>query len=273
MGVLNSRVVDFVVRRISKPKERRPSGAYFEANKQYIAPLPIPPSSARQKEQVILFAKQLQRLHSKRRDVIDRIGLRLASTQMSVASRTANWIWADVGDPTFWAGQNPENLSGRELKAWAKQMTKDNLVSHLAKIEPFFVFGSTMCASLHDGEISFFVGNQRVVRVFVTDDEAPILLAQWRDKARDSFVSDSLDADSVISRLLDLKTTDNPAIIQQIKNFNDELEVVEHEIRVVERQMDDLVYDLFLLSDEERRLIETDTAPRWNARIPIPPIS
>jgi len=271
MGVLNSRVIDFVVRRISKPKERRPSGAYFEANKQYIAPLPIPPSNTQQKEQASQFAKQLQRLHSKRRDVINRIGLRLASSQMSAASRTANWIWADVGDPTFWAGQNPENLSGRELQTWAKQKTKDNIAAQLAKIEPFFIFGSTMCATLHDGEISFFVGNQRVVRVFVSDDEAPIILAQWRDKARDSFVSDSLDADSIVNRLLDLKTTDNPAIIRQIKDFNNELECVENEIRVFERQMDDLVYDLFQLSDAERRLIETDTNPRWSARIPAPP--
>jgi hypothetical protein len=36
--------------------------------------------------------------------------------------------------------------------------------------------------------------------------------------------------------------------------------------------MDDLVYALFQLSDEERRLIEADTNPRWNARIPAPPI-
>jgi hypothetical protein len=164
MGVLNSRVIDFVVRRISKPKERRPSGAYFEANKQYIAPLPIPPSTTPQKRQAVQLAKQLEILHSKRRDVIDGINHRLASTQMSVARRTANWIWADVGDPTSWAVQNPESLSGRELRTWAKQKAKDNLALRLATIEPFFVFGSTMCAGMHEGELSFYVGGQRACR-------------------------------------------------------------------------------------------------------------
>ncbi len=38
LGVLNGRVADFVFRRIAKPKD----GGYFEANKQFIAPLPIP---------------------------------------------------------------------------------------------------------------------------------------------------------------------------------------------------------------------------------------
>jgi hypothetical protein len=272
MGVLNSRVIDFVVRRISKPKERRPSGAYFEANKQYIAPLPIPPYNEQQKDQVIHFAKKLQRLHTKRRDVIDAINHRLASSQMSPSSRSSKWIWASVGDPDSWASQNPENLSGRKLKAWAKQKSKDLLHAELAMIQPFFVFGSTMCASFNDGELSFFVGNQRVVRLFVTENEAPIILAQWRNIARDSFVSDSLDAGAVISKLLDLKTTENAAIIQQIKGLNDELDSVENEIRNSEREMDDLVYALFQLSDEERRLIEADTNPRWNARIPAPPI-
>ena len=38
LGILNSRIVDFVFRRIAKVKD----GGFFEANKQFIAPLPIP---------------------------------------------------------------------------------------------------------------------------------------------------------------------------------------------------------------------------------------
>jgi hypothetical protein len=40
-GILNSRVANFVFRRISKPFR----GSYMSANKQFIAPLPIPPAS------------------------------------------------------------------------------------------------------------------------------------------------------------------------------------------------------------------------------------
>jgi hypothetical protein len=98
-----------------------------------------------------------------------------------------------------------------------------------------------------------------------------VILAQWRDIARNCFVSDSLNAGSVISKLLDLKATDSPAIIQQIKCFNDDLDNVEKQIRTIERRLDDLIFDLFRLSDEERRLIEADTNCRWDARIPAPP--
>ena len=37
LGVLNGAVADFVFRRIGKPKQ----GGWYEANKQFIAPLPL----------------------------------------------------------------------------------------------------------------------------------------------------------------------------------------------------------------------------------------
>ena len=43
LGILNARVADFVFRRIAKPKD----GRYFEANKQFIAPLPTRPPTRR----------------------------------------------------------------------------------------------------------------------------------------------------------------------------------------------------------------------------------
>jgi hypothetical protein len=42
LGVLNGPVADFVFRRIGKPKQ----GGWYEANRQFIAPLPIPQASA-----------------------------------------------------------------------------------------------------------------------------------------------------------------------------------------------------------------------------------
>ena len=272
LGILNSRVSDFVFRRISKPKEKRPSGSYFEANKQYIAPLPIPHADNNQKESVIHLARHLQKLHSLRREIVGKIEDRLKSDQMFPIDHKANWIWAEVGDLKAWVKLNPERLSGRALTAWAKRKIDEKVFEFFAKIQPFFIFGSTMCVDSKDGEISFYVGDNKIVQIFVSDNEEPLILAQWRIVARDSFVSDSLNVNNVISKLLKLKSTDNQAIINQVNKFNSELETVEDEIRSFERQMDDLVYNIYAIAEDEHRLIEADTVSRWNSRIPFPPI-
>lgn len=55
-GVLNAPVADFVFRRISKPFR----GDYRSANKQFIAPLPIPPATEEERAQIAQRAERLQ---------------------------------------------------------------------------------------------------------------------------------------------------------------------------------------------------------------------
>ena len=64
LGVLNSRPVDFVFRRIAKPKD----GGYFEANKQFIAPLPVPKADKKERKKVADLAKKLQKLRTGKRE-------------------------------------------------------------------------------------------------------------------------------------------------------------------------------------------------------------
>jgi hypothetical protein len=272
LGILNSRVADFVFRRIAKPKEPRPSGAYFEANKQYIAPLPIPRATGAERARVSDLARELQRLHSARRDVIAAIEQRLASSQLVASPRLHNWIWADVGDVAYWSTRAPESLKGRELVKWAKDLCKEKLDAHLDEIASAMVYGSTMSASERSGELRFFVGDRCIVSgVYVEESEAPLILAQWRQRARGTFVSDSVTAGKVIDWLLDLKTTNNAALVKQIEKLNELLESTEDQIRGAERELDDLVYKLCRLSEAERLMVEVDTRPRWDARMPAPP--
>jgi hypothetical protein len=272
MGVLNSRVVDFVFRRIAKAKERRPSGAYFEANKQYIAPLPIPRASSKEKKKVAGLARELQRLHTARREAIVAIDQRLSSDQMLATPRLPKWIWADVGDVPYWAARNKDGLTGRALTAWAKQVCDEKLLAHLSEMEDAMSFGATMCAALKDGELRFYVRDRCVISgVYVSDEEAPLIFAQWRRAARDTFVSDSVNAEKVVEWLLDLKTTENRALIGQIDKLNVALTTIEGQIASAERAIDDLIYTLYGLTEEERLMVEVDTRPRWAARIPAPP--
>ncbi|MEO7328881.1 MAG: Eco57I restriction-modification methylase domain-containing protein, partial [Minicystis sp.] len=272
MGILNSRVVDFVFRRIAKSKERRPSGAYFEANKQYIAPLPIPRVSDKEKKQVASMAKELQKLHSERRNTIAAIDQRLASDQMLATPRLPKWLWADVGDVPHWSTRNNDGLKGRALTAWAKQVCDEKLAGHLAEIGDAMSYGATMCAALKDGELRFYVRDRCVISgVYVSEQEAPLILAQWRRAARDTFVSDSVNAARVVEWLLELKTTESAALIAQVRKLNDMLSTIESRIKSTERMLDDLGYALYGLTEAERLMVELDTRPRWEARIPAPP--
>ena len=64
--MLNGPVADFVFRRISKPF----ANDYLSANKQFIAPLPIPRATPLQVTEVARGARNLQRWHSRRRDLL-----------------------------------------------------------------------------------------------------------------------------------------------------------------------------------------------------------
>ena len=97
------------------------------------------------------------------------------------------------------------------------------------------------------------------------------MLAQWQQKARDTFVSETVNARKVVEWLLDIKTTENDALIKQVDKLNHALEDIESQIRTAERELDDATYVLYRLSDAERLMVETDTRPRWDARIPFPP--
>ncbi|MHC4177533.1 MAG: TaqI-like C-terminal specificity domain-containing protein, partial [Planctomycetota bacterium] len=76
LGLLNCRALDFVFRHTAKPKDR----GYFEANKQFIAPLPIP--KTRSTKQIANLAQKLADLCEEeaalRRGVCRRLAVDLA---------------------------------------------------------------------------------------------------------------------------------------------------------------------------------------------------
>lgn len=73
LGILNSPVANFVFKRIAKPK----ANGFYEANKQFIAPLPVPKAGPEQMKRVGTLAMRLTELHTERervrREVLHRI--------------------------------------------------------------------------------------------------------------------------------------------------------------------------------------------------------
>ena len=73
LGVMNSRATDFFWRQSSKPFR----GDYRSANKQFIAPLPVPKVSPRQQKPVADIAERLADLHGKRLEAIAKVRRRI----------------------------------------------------------------------------------------------------------------------------------------------------------------------------------------------------
>jgi hypothetical protein len=210
----------------------------------------------------------LQQLHTRRRDTIEALNTRLNSSQMRPDLKTPSWIWADVRDKAEWARQDPERLTGRKLMKWAQERYERSLAEHLAELDDRILFGQTMFATAADGHIRFFVGSNCVIDMFVSDDDAKIILPQWMEKARDAFVSESVNARRILDRLLNLRTTDNRALIDQLASHTSALLDLERRIVETEQKMDDYVYDMYNLGQDERKIIEAATAQRVEARIP-----
>ncbi|CAN0484353.1 unnamed protein product, partial [Hapterophycus canaliculatus] len=78
LGILNSTPCNFVFKRIARIKVNN----FFEANKQFIAPLPIPNSTENQKQSVGSKATSLQKFCNDRRDLANRIAKRSSSVKV-----------------------------------------------------------------------------------------------------------------------------------------------------------------------------------------------
>lgn len=81
LGICNSRAVDFAFRQTAKPKDR----GYFEANKQFIAPLPVPNVDEKKQKPIAGIAEKLSGLYAKREAALRKVHYRIA---LDLAPRT-----------------------------------------------------------------------------------------------------------------------------------------------------------------------------------------
>lgn len=249
LGVLNSNVVDFVFRRIAKPK----SGGYYEANKQYIAPLPIPPASSEQKAAVGERAERLQDLHTKRRDLVADLQRRLDSDQCFDNERDPDWLWAEVGDPARWKNEAPLELTGKKRTEWGKKKFESLVGSRLERIEAVLRPGVPLRVESRDGEIRFCANGHGIVTVY---DDDPFVLAQWRQVARKTHVTEKFTAKSLIKSLLSLRDTKVSSVRSQVVKLDQEIEQLDSIIAEAEKEMNALIYRLYDLTEEEVELVE-----------------
>ncbi|MCA3718706.1 MAG: Eco57I restriction-modification methylase domain-containing protein, partial [Brevundimonas sp.] len=255
LGALNGSLVDFVFRRLGKPK----LGGWFEANKQFIAPLPIPKVGEAERGEVARRARALQAGWTERRDLLTAARDRLGS--MARTKHGANWLFVDLPRHADLVDQAPAVITARgDRLAWANDRFAALEAVETERLRAVLDGGGRLNAAFHDGELRLFAGGTPVLsRLYM--DEAPgrlaeaywrwLLLSQtWRDGAR--FAESLRHVPS---------EHDTPAARQ----FMDKVQALAERtaaLAVEEREMNDLLARLYGLSEEERELVDKERLRR-----------
>ncbi len=248
-GILNAPVCDYVWRRISKPFQND----FRSANKQFIAPLPIPDATPAQRGEVGRLALRLQELHTRDRGLADAIDARLASAQTEAFAPGPEWLWADVRTPAQWKADAPANLTRAARTAWAKEQCASVLAGHLDVIDAALSVETPPFCEVEDaaGRLTLRVNGRVAVELFDKPD-APFIAAQWRHALR-SFRG---NAKRLLALLLKLRSTPDAALASAVIRLVSDRQVLAGEIAAAEGEMNELVFGLYDLADNDRQQIQ-----------------
>lgn len=252
LGVLNAPVADFVFRRIAKVKE----GGYYEANKQFIAPLPVPPADNVERANVSRRAKKLQSAHTNRRDLLDKIEKRVSTTRLR--SRLETWLFPDLKLVKELLAEAPGKLDYQLRREWANTRFEQNLAARYDAITPRIAPGATLDAGFEDGELSFSIDGVPIVdRIFVDKEEGAFILAQWKVLASTYSITEKTDGKKFCAALRKLCIADQSALVKQIIDLEQELSALESDIAKQEKEINEVISCLYRLTKNEIRLVET----------------
>jgi hypothetical protein len=255
LALLNSPVCGYVFKRIARPK----SGGFFDIEKQFIAPLPIPAASPEQRLDIGNRARELQELHTRRRDTIAKLDQRLHSSQ-TIAITPApqpDRLWSDIGTPTTWkqSPQAPADLTARELTAWAKEKHASVLQNHLDHLDALLQPGATFTVENTDDEIALSIGGRAALRLYDRPD-TPFQAAQWRHALRDLKVTEAFNATRLLKHLLTLRTTTEDSLRNRILTLDQEITQLDQTLAEREAALNAITYQLYHLTPEEIAMVE-----------------
>ena len=233
------------------------SGGFFDAETQFLSPLPIPKATEEEKAKVAEQAKLLQGLYTKRRDMLLKSDKRLNSTQTEPDKRDETWLWADVGTVASWkkSPEVPEGLKGAQLTAWAKNMATSRREIHYEEWDARLHPDASITVEHTDDELRLKIDDIPVLELFDTPD-TPFIAAQWRLATRDLNITEKFTAKRLISRLLSLRKTEQAALKERIIAIDAEITALDQEIARAEKTMNALAYRLYGLTPGEIAIVE-----------------
>lgn len=258
LGVLNASVADFVFRRIAKPFR----GDFRSANKQFIAPLPVPKMTPAEQAEVAGMARELQALWTDRGD-----SLVAAAERLSVLARARHderWLWPDLAPREDLERDAPRSLhaAGERLE-WAKKRSAEAIAARIEALQAVLDGAREISADFRDGELVLFADGAAVLeRIYMDVASGALALAYWRwlllsqtsrdakglarDLRRPPTAVGAPAADQFIAKVADL-ASDVTAIAD------------------AEAAMNARLYVLYGLTEDERLLVENDRGNRPGA--------
>jgi hypothetical protein len=251
LGVLNGEVADFVFRRVAKPKQ----GGWFEANKQFIAPLPIPKATPKQQAEIGKRARQLQEMWTSRRDVIAEVEGRLSVLpRMRYKER---FLWPDL--PDLRNGDLPKNLKASEHAAYLKLEHEKQVAARLDALQGFLNLRTVISADFNKGELRLLSnGRPMLDKIYLDDDVGPLVAQYWRYVISQR----KTEAKTLAQALGSYPTPNESDASRQFMQRVDALLQLNADLQNREREMNLALFDLYGLSTDERQLIERDCAKR-----------
>jgi hypothetical protein len=232
LGILNATVVDFVFRRIAKVK----AGGFFEANKQFIAPLPIPNVLPEQAADIAHRAENLQASHTARRDKLVSLAKRMATVRRR--SKPETWLFPGLHSKREFEADAPASLDIVGRREWASRQFKDALEARHSAIKQRLSPGAALDAFFVDGELSFSIDGITVIdRIFESEADGTFILAQWKVLATTISITEKTTGEKLCNALRKLATNDGSPAVAQIMAQERELAIIEADINRQERAL------------------------------------
>ncbi len=253
MAALNGPVAEFVFRRIAKPKQ----GGWFEANKQFIAPLPIPRADAKAQKAVGARAKDLQERWTRRRDLLTDAAARLSV--LGRARHSAKWLWPDLPELDALMGLAPKKLLKKE-KTELVTGQFDALVEAKVELLQGALGVGHLSAGYEGGELKLFSrGSVTLDKIYLDEAEGKLAEAYWQFLV---LSKQQRDAKSFAAHLRRVPVGPETPAARQFMAKVAALVTETEDIRALEKEMNEVLYGLYGLSPDERNLIEDDCARR-----------
>lgn len=249
-GILNAPVTNEIFSWLTKPFR----GEYKSANKQFIAPLPIPKADTASRAGLTTLAKRLQEQSTSRIDLLGRLAERLGSTTRN--NLPLEQLLPDVRPVQEIEERLPKSVPASGRKAWVDDERKAQEEAALARLDGMIRLDSELTVELANGKLSFLIDGIEAARLFVEPQVEYLVEAQWRCVSLDFTPTGKKDGQRLTDRLRKVAMNAEPAVAGQIIAIGRELAELSGKLRADEKMLHELTCKLFKLTPAERALVD-----------------
>jgi methylase of polypeptide subunit release factors len=252
-GVLNSVPVDFVWKRIAKPFQN----GYLSANKQFIAPLPIPSATPGDSAKMATLSRRLTELHTSRVGTLRDLERRFEACDID--EKSEEWLWpAMVRTLDSLKAEAPKGLTAPQKNRWAKDERARRIAIATQALQDGLRIGACLTVEFAKGELRLKDDETTVLEgIFVDKSEATQIVIDWRNYLRINPITETTMASDLAQQLRCVRKTENKTIANQIAELDGDLTRIDKEIATKENELDSLAYKLYGLIPDEIAIIRT----------------